>query len=89
MSQGKYDSKYIYKLAYHYFQTGYHFRITIARLAQSVEHETLNLGVVGSSPTLGVIFCNLDLGNINVKRFNKPTYAFFRLLQSDEYIYTT
>ena len=27
-----------------------------ARLAQSVEHETLNLGVVGSSPTLGEIF---------------------------------
>ena len=27
-----------------------------ARLAQSVEHETLNLRVVGSSPTLGVIF---------------------------------
>ena len=27
-----------------------------SRLAQSVEHETLNLGVVGSSPTLGVIF---------------------------------
>ena len=27
-----------------------------ARLAQSVEHETLNLGVVGSSPTLGDIF---------------------------------
>ena len=26
-------------------------------LAQSVEHETLNLGVVGSSPTLGVDFC--------------------------------
>ena len=26
-----------------------------ARLAQSVEHETLNLRVVGSSPTLGVI----------------------------------
>ena len=26
-----------------------------ARLAQSVEHETLNLGVVGSSPTLGDI----------------------------------
>ncbi|KAM7228007.1 hypothetical protein CapIbe_002810, partial [Capra ibex] len=24
-----------------------------ARLAQSVEHETLNLRVVGSSPTLG------------------------------------
>ena len=30
-----------------------------ARLAQSVEHETLNLGVVGSSPTLGVQFCLL------------------------------
>ncbi len=28
----------------------------IARLAQSVEHETLNLGVVGSSPTLGGFF---------------------------------
>jgi hypothetical protein len=28
---------------------------TIARLAQSVEHETLNLRVVGSSPTLGEI----------------------------------
>ncbi len=27
-----------------------------ARLAQSVEHETLNLGVVGSSPTLGEFF---------------------------------
>ena len=32
---------------------------TSARLAQSVEHETLNLGVVGSSPTLGVQFCLL------------------------------
>ena len=28
-----------------------------ARLAQSVEHETLNLRVVGSSPTLGDKFC--------------------------------
>ena len=27
-----------------------------ARLAQSVEHETLNLRVVGSSPTLGETF---------------------------------
>ena len=27
-----------------------------ARLAQSVEHETLNLRVVGSSPTLGENF---------------------------------
>ena len=30
---------------------------TAARLAQSVEHETLNLRVVGSSPTLGASFC--------------------------------
>ena len=29
---------------------------TVARLAQSVEHETLNLRVVGSSPMLGVSF---------------------------------
>ena len=29
---------------------------TSARLAQSVEHETLNLRVVGSSPTLGELF---------------------------------
>ena len=29
---------------------------TTARLAQSVEHETLNLRVVGSSPTLGASF---------------------------------
>ena len=31
-----------------------------ARLAQSVEHETLNLGVVGSSPTLGEHFSCMD-----------------------------
>ena len=30
--------------------------IVLARLAQSVEHETLNLRVVGSSPTLGEFF---------------------------------
>ena len=30
-----------------------------ARLAQSVEHETLNLRVVGSSPTLGDTFCKI------------------------------
>ena len=32
----------------------WHNAVNTARLAQSVEHETLNLGVVGSSPTLGV-----------------------------------
>ena len=31
-----------------------------ARLAQSVEHETLNLRVVGSSPTLGATFCRFS-----------------------------
>ena len=30
--------------------------VLLARLAQSVEHETLNLRVVGSSPTLGEYF---------------------------------
>ena len=35
---------------------------TVARLAQSVEHEILNLRVVGSSPTLG----DLQHGRINV-----------------------
>ena len=36
----------------------YGFSYYVARLAQSVEHETLNLRVVGSSPTLGAkIFC--------------------------------
>ena len=32
-------------------------KLPSARLAQSVEHETLNLRVVGSSPTLGAQFC--------------------------------
>ena len=48
---------------------------TAARLAQSVEHETLNLGVVGSSPTLGDLrfrFC-LTLGQTkHTVKF--PTY---------------
>ena len=33
--------------------TGKTEQLETARLAQSVEHETLNLRVVGSSPTLG------------------------------------
>ena len=38
-----------------------------ARLAQSVEHETLNLRVVGSSPTLGVaLFCYLWFKTLSV-----------------------
>jgi hypothetical protein len=41
-----------------------------ARLAQSVEHETLNLRVVGSSPTLGASFlcfkqvCTVDVPDV-------------------------
>jgi hypothetical protein len=35
---------------------------TSARLGQSVEHETLNLGVVGSSPTLGDYFLICTIG---------------------------
>ena len=39
------------------YQSKYFHPLTIpARLAQSVEHETLNLRVVGSSPTLGEHF---------------------------------
>ncbi len=35
--------------------TGMQQSASVARLAQSVEHETLNLRVVGSSPTLGFL----------------------------------
>ena len=31
----------------------------IARLAQLVERKALNLVVVGSSPTVGILFCGL------------------------------
>ena len=53
-----------------------------ARLAQSVEYETLNLGVVGSSPTLGDFFVflyilylhllckGLNIGEMFVKPFS-------------------
>ncbi len=37
----------------------YEEKFSLARLAQSVERETLNLNVVGSSPTLGVSFSNI------------------------------
>ena len=37
------------------------FPLQPARLAQSVEHETLNLRVVGSSPTLGAVILSFDL----------------------------
>ena len=40
-------------------------RNKIVRLAQSVEHETLNLGVVGSSPTLGASCRRWNVGQIH------------------------
>ena len=46
-----------------------------SRLAQSVEHETLNLGVVGSSPTLGANF----FPGFFKKRLDPPTVGFASL----------
>ncbi len=43
--------------------TGMQHFASVARLAQSVEHETLNLRVVGSSPTLVLSFGFLSLPN--------------------------
>jgi hypothetical protein len=37
-------------------------KFQLARLAQSVERETFNLNVVGSSPTLGALFSTLLFG---------------------------
>jgi hypothetical protein len=68
---------------------------TSAWLAQSEEHETLNLGVVGSSPTLGVTFlpiffasflcCIAKHYNIN---YNKAG-SFFKLCVNFEQISST
>lgn len=44
--------------------------LVTARLAQSVEHETLNLRVVGSSPTLGERFC-WTYESCNLKKSSK------------------
>ena len=50
-----------------------------ARLAQSVEHETLNLGVVGSSPTLGESFLSANVaqssGNLQRGSEFKPHFG--------------
>ena len=42
-------------------QIAFHACNETARLAQSVEHETLNLRVVGSSPTLGAAFIDKQI----------------------------
>ena len=47
-----------------------------ARLAQSVEHETLNLGVVGSSPTLGEYrFGGLNINNNVITNNTRAKYV--------------
>jgi hypothetical protein len=42
-----------------------------ARLAQSVERQTLNLVVVGSSPTVGVVFLLLFLLTVVLYRYHR------------------
>ena len=54
--------------------------VASARLAQSVEHQTLNLRVVGSSPTLGEDFLHERKVNLGVK------CRFYRDLNSDRWI---
>ena len=51
-----------YRCLVHFIRVPIALMGTVARLAQSVEHETLNLRVVGSSPTFG----DLQHGRINV-----------------------
>ena len=50
----------------------------VARLAQSVEHETLNLRVVGSSPTLGE-----DVLSYTVCSLNKFVKVWSQISQDD------
>ena len=49
-----------------------------ARLAQSVEHGTLNPRVVGSSPTLGEVFCHQSLKS--TQNAGKATYDHVELI---------
>ena len=53
------------------------FATRVARLAQSVEHETLNLRVVGSSPTLGAAFSNhtRDIKSLEQKLQEEEMYT--------------
>ena len=42
-----------------------------ARLAQSVEHETLNLRVVGSSPTLGALLLKIIINRMTLEAYEQ------------------
>ncbi len=55
------------------FQNAFNAGIS-ARLAQSVEHQTLNLRVVGSSPTLGDHFA-MKLGKLDGIAFRRATLS--------------
>ncbi len=56
----------------------FHF-VVGARLAQSVEHETLNLRVVGSSPTLGeLLFNQINIYGTQYNLFSQPNKYFWR-----------
>ena len=58
------------------------FRIVTARLAQSVEHGTLNPRVVGSSPTLGVTFC------LTFPRYDNYMYVYVETLNRNLRVYS-
>ena len=64
-----------------YLSSGRRPFIFRARLAQSVEHETLNLGVVGSSPTLGDNFFSYFLARIY--GLDKSISLLFRRMNSN------
>ncbi|KAK4005985.1 hypothetical protein OUZ56_011115 [Daphnia magna] len=53
------------------------------RLAQSVEHETLNLRVVGSSPTLGAVLSQLSTSFVEGA---KNSTEFFKRGRNEVYI---
>ena len=54
-----------------------------ARLAQSVERKTLNLVVVGSSPTVGVRFCLFGLWRICARMLSMLHHSVLSGLESD------
>ncbi len=61
--------------------------VQTARLAQSVEHETLNLRVVGSSPTLGVTnFCTIILAEHGQPVQLAPWLSWLKRLSSKQEI---